>query len=116
MVISPSRDRLSAGISLSELNLLFNSMAVSWLTFPCLRWVVKDVKRIVQEKELDINRLRKEIEALHRAIPMLAEDRDWVEHGLAAPPRFQQSRGSGTAAFVRQVAFRKDAEAGDLHT
>jgi len=76
---------------------------------------VKDIKRILQEKELDVERLQKEIEALHRAIPLLAEDRDWAEHGLAAPPRFQQLRETGTAALVPQLAFRKDAEAGNLH-
>jgi hypothetical protein len=76
---------------------------------------VKDVKRILQEKELDIERLRKQIEALHRAIPLLAEDRDWVEHGLAAPPRFRLPQGTETAALVRQLAFRKDAAAGDFH-
>ena len=52
---------------------------------------MKDVSRVLQEKELDIERVRKEIEALHLAIPLLAENRDWVEHGLASPLRFPHS-------------------------
>jgi len=40
-------------------------------------------------------RVRKEVEALHLAIPLLAEDQDWVEHGLASPPP-SQSQGTGT--------------------
>jgi len=47
---------------------------------------VKDVNLVLREKELDIVRVRKEVEALHLAIPLLAEDQDWVEHGLASPP------------------------------
>ena len=44
-----------------------------------------DVKLVLRQKELDIVRVRKEIEALHLTIPLLAEDRDWEEHGLAVP-------------------------------
>jgi hypothetical protein len=40
--------------------------------------------------------VRKEIEALHLAISLLAEDRDWVEHGLASPPASLPSQGTGT--------------------
>ena len=43
---------------------------------------MKDVSLVLREKELDIVRLRNEIQALHLVIPLLAEDRDWVEHGL----------------------------------
>jgi hypothetical protein len=31
-------------------------------------------------------RVRKQIEALHLVIPLLAENRDFVEHGIAPPP------------------------------
>jgi hypothetical protein len=63
---------------------------------------VKDVSRVLQEKKLDIERLRKEIEALHLAIPLLAESRDWVEHGLAWPPPSSQSQGTGTSGLPRR--------------
>ena len=43
---------------------------------------MKDVNLVLREKELDIVRRREEIEALHLAIPLLAEDQDCVEHGL----------------------------------
>ena len=57
---------------------------------------MKDVNLVLREKELDIVRVRKEVEALHLAIPLLAEDRDWVEHGLASPPASSPSQGTGT--------------------
>ncbi len=56
---------------------------------------MKDVNLVLREKELDIVRVRKEVEALHLAIPLLAEDQDWVEHGLTSPPP-SQSQGTGT--------------------
>ena len=56
---------------------------------------MKDPNLVLREKELDIVRVRKEVEALHLAIPLLAEDQDWVEHGLASPLR-SQSQGTGT--------------------
>jgi hypothetical protein len=57
---------------------------------------VKDVYLILQEKEIAIVRVRKEIEALHLAISLLADNQDWVEHGLAPPPPSSQSQGTGT--------------------
>ena len=54
---------------------------------------MKDLFRVLRQKELDIERVRKEIEALHFVIPLLAEEADWIENGLA-PPRF---RATGTA-------------------
>jgi hypothetical protein len=56
---------------------------------------VKDVNLVLREKELDIVRVRKEVEALHLAIPLLADDQDWVEHGLTSPPP-SQSQWIGT--------------------
>jgi hypothetical protein len=70
---------------------------------------VKDVNLVLQERELAIVRVRTEIEALHLAIPLLAESRDWVEHGLASPPPSSQSQGTGTSGLPRLVAFTKRA-------
>jgi hypothetical protein len=63
---------------------------------------VKDVNLVLRGKEMDIVRLRKEIEALHLAIPLLAENRDWVEHGLASPPPSSESQGTGTTGLPRR--------------
>jgi hypothetical protein len=60
---------------------------------------VKDVNLVLREKELDIVRVRKEIEALHSAIPLLTENQDWVEHGVASPPPSSQSQGTGTTGL-----------------
>ena len=59
---------------------------------------MKDVSLVLREKELNIMRLRNEIQALHLVIPLLAEDREWVEHGLA-PPQSPPSLGTGTSGF-----------------
>lgn len=57
---------------------------------------MKDIYQVMRQKQLDIVRVRKEIEALHFVIPLLAEDEDWIEGGLALPPSFSQVRGTGT--------------------
>lgn len=43
---------------------------------------MKDPNLVLREKELDIVRVRKEIEALHLAIPLLVEDRLRPHKGL----------------------------------
>ena len=55
---------------------------------------MKDLFQVLRQKELDIERVRKEIDALHFVIPLLAEEADWIENGLAPPRRF---RATGTA-------------------
>ncbi len=32
---------------------------------------------------MELERVRREIEAFHLAIPLLAEDADWIDNGLA---------------------------------
>ena len=54
---------------------------------------MKDLTQIVRQKEMDIERVRRQIEALHFAIPLLAEDQDWIEHGMAPPQADRESRG-----------------------
>ena len=44
---------------------------------------------VLRQKELDISRLRKEIEALHSVIPLLVEDGDWAD-ALWNHPRRQR--------------------------
>ena len=54
---------------------------------------MKDLSRVLREKERDVERVRREIESLPVVIPRLAKDADWIENGLA-PPWF---RATGTA-------------------
>jgi hypothetical protein len=42
---------------------------------------MKDPYQVLSQKEMDIERVRREIEALHFVIPLLAEDADWIERG-----------------------------------
>jgi hypothetical protein len=58
---------------------------------------MKDLSQVLGEKERDVERVRKEIEALHLAIPLLVEGADWIENGLAPPRSASQVRGTGTA-------------------
>jgi hypothetical protein len=61
---------------------------------------------ILREKEMDILRVRKEIEALHLAIPLLVEDGDWVDHGLALPPPSSQSQTTGTTSLPQRPGWK----------
>ena len=47
---------------------------------------MEDENLVLREKETELVRVRKQIEALHLVIPLLAENRDFVEHGMAPPP------------------------------
>jgi hypothetical protein len=58
---------------------------------------MRDVYEVLRQKELEMVRVRKEVETLLRVIPLLAEDEDRIEYGLASPPSSQQFRGTGTA-------------------
>lgn len=58
---------------------------------------MKDLSEVLSQKERDIERVRREIEALQFVIPLLAEDADWIENGLAPPLSVSQFRGAGTA-------------------
>lgn len=60
---------------------------------------MKDVHEVLSQKKMDIVRVQKEIEALHLVIPLLAEERDWFEHGLAVPSPFSRSQGTGTTGM-----------------
>ena len=48
---------------------------------------MKDVYQVLREKELDVTRVRKEIEALRFAIPLLAEGADSMDVVAAVPQR-----------------------------
>lgn len=62
---------------------------------------MKDLSQVLSQKEMDIERARKEIKALHFVIPLLAEDADRFEHGLASLP-VSQLGGTGTTAVKGQ--------------
>ena len=42
---------------------------------------MKDLHQVLEQKKMEIERVRREIEALHFVIPLLAEDADWIENG-----------------------------------
>jgi hypothetical protein len=58
---------------------------------------MKDLYQVLSQKETDIERVRREIDALHFVIPLLAEDAGPTEHGLA--PEF---RGTGVQEWPRR--------------
>jgi len=39
----------------------------------------------LEQKKMELERVRREIEALHLVIPLLAEDVDWIDNWLALP-------------------------------
>jgi len=58
---------------------------------------MKDLHQVLSQKEMDIERVRRGIEALHFVIPLLAENADWVENGLALPGSHSRETGIATA-------------------
>jgi hypothetical protein len=57
---------------------------------------MKDLHQVLEQKKMEIERVRREIEALHFVIPLLAEDADWIDNGLALPA--SQFRETGIAS------------------
>jgi hypothetical protein len=52
-----------------------------------------DVYQALAQKVVDLERVRKEIAALHLAIPLLVEEADWAENGcFPKSPRSLQER------------------------
>jgi hypothetical protein len=58
---------------------------------------MKDLYQVLEQKKTEIERVRREIEALHFVIPLLAENADWVENGLALPVSHSRETGIATA-------------------
>jgi hypothetical protein len=66
---------------------------------------MNDLYQVLSQKEMDVERVRREIKALHFVIPLLAENADWIENGLAAPLSVSQFRGTRTADVTRRGAL-----------
>jgi hypothetical protein len=68
---------------------------------------VKDVNVVLREKEMDIVRLRREIEALRSAIPLLSEDRPLAadETSELPPPKFLATGTAGRKGWRRRFTF-----------
>jgi hypothetical protein len=62
---------------------------------------MKDPYRVLEQKKTDIERVRREIEALHLVIPLLAEVADWTENGLALPVGWSRDTGTAAAKLAR---------------
>jgi hypothetical protein len=58
---------------------------------------MKDLYQVLEQKKTEIERVRREIEALHFVIPLLAENADWVENGLTLPDSHSRETGIATA-------------------
>ena len=58
---------------------------------------MKDLYQVLEQKKTEIERVRREIEALYFVIPLLAENADWVENGLALPGSHSRETGIATA-------------------
>ncbi len=56
---------------------------------------MKDVYEVLRQREVEIVRVRKEIEALQLVIPLLAEEGDRFEYGLPSRPSTLQFPGTG---------------------
>lgn len=43
--------------------------------------IMKNVYQVLRDKELELQRVRGEVAALHTVIPLLAEATEWLEQG-----------------------------------
>lgn len=58
---------------------------------------MKDLHQVLSEKQADIERVRKEIDALLFVIPLLAEDADEIESGLLPRPLLEWTGSNRTS-------------------
>jgi hypothetical protein len=63
---------------------------------------MNDLHQVLSQKQRDIERVRREIDALRFVIPLLAEDADRTEHALAPPLSFPQFRGTAPEGVKAQ--------------
>ena len=63
---------------------------------------MKDIRHVLKQKEMDLDRVRAEVEALHAPVRLLADESDWAEHGSAPPLRVRAVGASDT----RLASFR----------
>jgi hypothetical protein len=58
---------------------------------------MRDLSEVLEQKKMELESVRREIEALHFVIPLLAEHADWIEHGLASLVSQYRRRGPASA-------------------
>jgi hypothetical protein len=63
---------------------------------------MKDPYQVLEQKKTEIERVRREIEALRFVIPLLAENADWVENGLVLPGSHSRETGIASAKGWQQ--------------
>ncbi len=56
---------------------------------------MKCIYDVLQHKELDVQRVQREIEALHLVIPLLADEAEWLQHGIVVVPSFPARSSPG---------------------
>jgi len=68
---------------------------------------VKDVNVVLREKEMDIVRIRREIEALRFAIPLLSDERPLTDDETSElqPPKFLATGTAGSKGWRRRFPF-----------
>ena len=68
---------------------------------------MKDVNEVLREKEMDIVRLRREIEALRSVIPLLSHDRPLAadETSELQPPQFLATGTAGRKGWRLRFPF-----------
>ncbi len=66
---------------------------------------MKDVNIVLREKEMEIIRLRREIEALYSVIPLLSDDRFLDENAESRPPKIPATGTAGSEGRRRRFPF-----------
>lgn len=98
-----------------------NKLSIVFSPRACFEETMKDPYRVLREKEQDVERVRKEIQALHTVIPLLSDDQlssdDLMPALLSSVSRESVDSDNGTAdlePFVRHWR-NSSAPSRDLH-
>jgi hypothetical protein len=62
---------------------------------------MKDLHQVLSQKQRDIERVRREIDALLFVIPLLAEDADRTEPGLSSRPQSERTGHNRTSLTTK---------------
>lgn len=63
---------------------------------------MRDFFQVLRQKEADIERVRREINALRSVLPLLADDADGIEYDTEAPLSESEFRETGTEGARRR--------------
>lgn len=69
---------------------------------------MRDLKAVLREKEMDLARVRREVEALHAVVPLLDDPVEELEDLISSGGLSAQSEGTGMGQLEAYYPFVKN--------